>query len=408
MIRFKIDKSSTERLEDINELYRFSNKTVACRIAMAISLKEDKYLDVSTPTSSDGREYTPTSNLFGSIISSVDNGLIFKAILSKHYHKNLSNQEFSSLFKQHLMHGLEVWSNALESLDIANGDHIKYISDKISIGVSLSRKVLMSQATTSASKLDQFTEELVFELGEDLRGERVKVPINNLNYFDNRNIAIAGMAGSGKTQLVKDILYQIKENTGGKLKYIFFDYKGEGNPDQLRPFLEATDTHFIDILDDGGLEFNPLSSISADQRQQMFSIKAFADTVGTFIPNIGVAQKQILVTVLQDLFAQNKTNRPNINELFQRLSEYYTENRKQPDTLFSGIQDLTLNLFKSDSDSENIFKKSVYLNLPPSLSDTLRQLVVFLLLRYFNTYFSSTNDCIPEGGHFPSEICNCN
>ena len=48
-----------------------------------------------------------------------------------------------------------------------------------------------------------------------------------------------------------------------------------------------------------------------------------------------------------------------------------------------------------------LLDKSLYLNLPPALSDTLRQLVVFLLLRYFNTFFSSTNDCKPNDYIFP-------
>jgi DNA sulfur modification protein DndE len=40
-------------------------------------------------------------------------------------------------------------------------------------------------------------------------------------------MAIAGMAGSGKTQLMKDILYQISKKTNNELKFIFFDYKGD-------------------------------------------------------------------------------------------------------------------------------------------------------------------------------------
>jgi DNA sulfur modification protein DndE len=75
-------------------------------------------------------------------------------------------------------------------------------------------------------------------------------------------------------------------------------------------------------------------------------------------------------------------------------------NRK-PDTLFAGIQDLTTNIFNCEITEKTIFDQSIYLNLPPALSDTLRQLVVFLLLRYFNTYFSSTNDCEPIDHIFP-------
>ena len=87
--------------------------------------------------------------------------------------------------------------------------------------------------------------------------------------------------------------------------------------------------------------------------------------------------------------------------LFEVIEEYYEDNNRKPDTLFAGIQDLTTNIFNCDSNNPNILEKSLYLNLPPALSDTLRQLVVFLLLRYFNTYFSSTNDCEPVDHIFP-------
>ena len=48
-----------------------------------------------------------------------------------------------------------------------------------------------------------------------------------------------------------------------------------------------------------------------------------------------------------------------------------------------------------------LLNESLYLNLPPMLSDSLRQLIVFLILRYIVTYYSSTNDCIPEDSIFP-------
>ena len=55
----------------------------------------------------------------------------------------------------------------------------------------------------------------------------------------------------------------------------------------------------------------------------------------------------------------------------------------------------------SDTISDNIIDKSIYLNLPPTLSDTLRQLCVFLLLRYYNFFFSSVNDSEPNENIMP-------
>src|SRR5690606_28850929 len=171
-------------------------------------------------------------------------------------------------------------------------------------------------------------------------GVSIEIKINDLREFDNRNIAIAGMAGSGKTQLMKDILYQISKNSNKELEFIFFDYKGEGNPSQLKSFLNATDCEFVDIVNDNGLRFNPLLSINMDERQRPFSIKAFVDTIATFVPSVGVSQKNILTNIITDLFDGKNGVYPTINELFENISEYYIENNRKPDTLYAGIQDL--------------------------------------------------------------------
>lgn len=247
----------------------------------------------------------------------------------------------------------------------------------------------------------EYSNLLSFELGNTDNNEIVNIKINDLREFDNRNIAIAGMAGSGKTQLIKDILYQISKNTNNDLKFIFFDYKGEGNPDQLRPFLDSTNCDFVDIVNNGGIKFNPLLSISTDTRLKPFSIKAFVDTIATFVPSVGVAQKNILSNIITNLFDTHQDSYPSIKDLFESLQEHYSESNRRPDTLYAGIQDLSTNIFNCDSSNQNILERSLYLNLPSTLSDTLRQLIVFLLLRYFNTYFSLTNDCEPIEHIFP-------
>ena len=60
-------------------------------------------------------------------------------------------------------------------------------------------------------EVHDYSKPLTFFLGESEDEESVVIRINDLKQFDNRNIAIAGMAGSGKTQLIKDILFQISK-----------------------------------------------------------------------------------------------------------------------------------------------------------------------------------------------------
>jgi DNA sulfur modification protein DndE len=403
MIRFKLDAESTQILDRITNIYNFKRDTITGRIALALSIKKGKFFDENeNGLPQTGREYTPTSNIFGRFVNDTDNYVLYKTIFDQHYSKELSENNFIKLYKLHLRDGLEIWNNELEKGNITNGDHISLLLKNIKNGLTLrSNSVKISSVNSTINSMKEITSLLKFEMGKTESGEIIEIRINDLREFDNRNIAIAGMAGSGKTQLVKDILYQISKNTNHELKFIFFDYKGEGNPSQLKSFLDATKCEFIDIVNDKGVKFNPFLSVSLDERQRPFSIKAFVDTIATFVPSVGVAQKNILTNVITDLFDSKDGTYPTIEELFDSITEYYSENNRRPDTLFAGIQDLTTNIFNCDPQNPNILNKSLYLNLPPALSDTLRQLIVFLLLRYFNTYFSSTNDCEPTDFIFP-------
>ena len=403
MIRFKIDNESTDLLDRITNIYNFKRDTITGRIALALSINKGKFFhENENGLPQNGREYTPTSNIFGRLVNDADNYILYKTMFDQHYSKELSENDFIKLYKLHLRDGLDLWIKELEKGDITKGDHISFLLKPIKNGLTLrSNSVKINSGNVQINSMNEITSLLSFELGKTESGETIEIRINDLREFDNRNMAIAGMAGSGKTQLMKDILYQISKNTNNELKFIFFDYKGEGNPSQLKPFLDATKCEFIDIVNDNGLKFNPFLSISLDERQRPFSIKAFVDTIATFVPSVGVAQKNILTNIITDLFDKKKGSYPTINELFKDIEEYYEENNRKPDTLYAGIQDLTTNIFNCDPKNPNILDQSLYLNLPPALSDTLRQLVVFLLLRYFNSYFSSTNDCEPIDHIFP-------
>ncbi|MBS9783532.1 MAG: DndE family protein [Pasteurella sp.] len=399
-IRFKIDKKSTEITDSLTRRYNLGISVIS-RIAVAISLQTGKVFgkEEVIPTL-DGREYTPTSDIFGYYINDEDNFPIYLSIFNQHYNQNLTQSEFIRLYQLHLADGLKVWSQQLETQSTLSGGHIDYLAGVFKQGLALKPTVIKT-TTTKQAVTNEFKSLLAFELGQYDDGSSVVIELNNLKLFDNRNIAIAGMAGSGKTQLIKDVLYQISQNTDHQLKFIFFDYKGEGSSSSLKPFLDATQCHFVDIIESGGMQFNPLQSISLEEKNRLFSIKAFVDTIATFIPNIGESQKNILRNVLTEIFDKCKGEYPSVNDLFNRLEKYYEDNKKKPDTLFAGIQDLSTNIFNCESNNTSLLDESLYLNLPPALSDTLRQLIVFLILRYLTNYFSSTDDCTPEGNIFP-------
>ena len=403
-MRIRISKQNDKIIDKLKSLYKFNAEGIIPRIAFSYSIQQNRKFNLENDAapSADGRDFRDDRGLFGTIIEGRSNYPIFKAILDNHYERSLYEDEFSKLFRLHLDYGLNKIENELESVNITGGNHINYLMKLVKNGLDLQANTInLHTGSSNIFTVQDYSEPLSFILGESENGVPVNIRINDLKQFDNRNIAIAGMAGSGKTQLIKDVLFQISKNTENKLNFIFFDYKGEGNSEQLRPFLEPSNCEFIDILNDG-LNFNPLTSINLNEgeRQRTFSIKAFVDTVATFIPSIGVSQKNTLQTVITELIEEKDNQYPNLTELFKRLVEYYDLSKIKPDTLYSGIKDLASGLF-SDDISEDIIGKSIYLNLPPTLSDTLRQLCVFLLLRYFNFFFSSTNDAEPTDDIMP-------
>ncbi|MGA9211632.1 DndE family protein [Kaistella sp.] len=402
-MRITLSKENDEILYSLKSLYGFKNEGITPRIAFALSLQTGKRFDLENEIipKSDGREFRDDKSLFGTFINDTSNLMIFKSILDQHYNKNTFEDEFIKLFKCHLSQGFKIWNESVENGDIIKGDHINTLLKHIKKGLTLRSNTTHISTNIKKSEVKEFQELLSFEIGKSENDEPIVIKINDLREFDNRNIAIAGMAGSGKTQLIKDILYQISKNSNNELKFIFFDYKGEGNPEQLKSFLEATKAEFVDIVNDDGVDFNPFLSINLDERQRPFSIRAFVDTISTFVPRMGISQENILISLINDLLDRKNGSYPTIAELFEDLENYYEENGIRQDTLYSVIRDLSTNIFNCDPNNPDVLSKSLYLNLPPALSDTLRQLVVFLLLRYFNSYFSSTNDCEPKDHIFP-------
>ena len=96
MIRFKIDLESTEILDRITSVYNFRRDTITGRIALSLSLEKGKIFtneDINLPQN--GREYTPTSNIFGRLINNVDNFVLYKTIFDQHYKKELTEESFN-------------------------------------------------------------------------------------------------------------------------------------------------------------------------------------------------------------------------------------------------------------------------------------------------------------------------
>jgi len=410
MIRIKISKKNDELSQYLTRLYGFPSDNITIRTAFCFSIQLNKKFDLHDGfnLSADGKDFTNTNNLYGGK-SSNDNFIIFRTMLDQHYRCNLTEDDFSKLFRLHIDHGLGKWHDDLQGKNITGGYHISYLMKIVKNGLEL-----INEANPFIPESDEIIEIRSYGnlisicLGKDEKNQDVNLRINDLNEFDSCNIAIAGMVGSGKTELVKDILYQISVQSKNELKFIFFDYKGEGNPDRLKTFFEKTGSKMVDLKKEP-MGLNPLSFVNLkDKRTQEFNIKSFVDFICTIATQLGAKQKHILQTIITDCFDQQidlnslmpdnfSNSHPTLADIFEALENYYQSNGISPDTLYSIISDLATNIFSQNSiiGSKKIYEQSLYINLPIELSDTLRQLCVFLTLKYLLAEFSSTNDTEP-------------
>ena len=409
-MRIRISKRNSEVIDHLTALYNFKFDGIIARIAFTYSLQLNKKFDLNEESSlsSDGKDWRDDRALFGVSSGEKSNAVIYKAILDQHYNKILSEDEFIKLFKRHLDFGLEKIQTDLEDKNITSGYHISYLMKIVKNGLELiSENNPFIAQTNEIKKIESYSNLITICLGKDEKDNDVILRINDLNEFDSCNIAIAGMVGSGKTELVKDILYQISSQTKNELKFIFFDYKGEGDQARLKSFFDGTGSKMVD-LKKGPMELNPLSFISlTDARVQDFNIKSFVDFVCTIATGLKAVQRHTLQTIisecfqaqdgLQTLMQENKKSHPTLNDIFEAIQNHYQTNEESPDTLYSIISELATNIFSSDIKNEDkkIYEQSLYINLPSDLSDTIRQLCVFLTLKYLLAEFSSSNDTEP-------------
>lgn len=412
-MRIRISKRNSDVIDHLTSLYNFRFDGIIARIAFNHSLQLNKkfLFDDDVQIGSDGKDWRDERALFGTSSDEKSYFVIYKGLLDQHYNKNLTEDDFVKLFKRHLDFGLERINQDLDGKSIASGFHISYLMKLVKNGLELiSENNPFISIDENRKEIRAYDKLVSLTIGKDEAQNEVTLRINDLTEFDSCNIAIAGMVGSGKTELVKDLLYQISLQTKNELKFIFFDYKGEGNPDRLKSFFELTGSKMVDLRRTP-FELNPLGFINInDERARTFNIKSFVDFVCTIATQLGASQKHILQNVITDCFEHHRNLRllmpesysnahPTLNTILEALKNYNEENERSPDTLDAIISDLATSIFQSEENSNSqkpkIYEQSLYVNLPLELSDTLRQLCVFLTLKYLLAEFSSTNDTEP-------------
>ena len=390
MIRFKIDSESTELLDRITNIYNFKRDTITGRIALSLSIEKGRlFHENENSLPQNGREYTPTSNIFGRLVNDVDNFTLYKTIFDQHYNKELTESEFIKLYKLHLKDGLEIWNNKLNNSNITKGEHISLLLKPVKKGLHKRKSnVYVSSSAkteTTTNLINSTNKPIELNLGNELNGEPIKIKINDETEYTSRHFGIAGTTGSGKTQLVFDLIYQISKQTEYELNFTFFDFKGTDTKEKLDTFLSSTKANFIDIKHQNGFPFSPLKNYDLSNQNY---IESFASDLRTFFKSIGQVQSASLVREIKDYYFDNNSS-PKLDELLENILE---KNKGKFDTTTSIIQQLINSGIYDESKSYSIFNQSTYISMPSEVTKEIKQFVTFNLLKYMYDSIKKSGD----------------
>ena len=383
MLTVKTDKLIVSNL---TRKFNFDNDAVIARIAIAYSLQKlTKYNANSSNLDNSDKEYHG-HNLFKN-----DTESSYRALFNQFYEKSITDKDWAKLVKFHLDDGLSKLNDLIYN---QNKNHIDILMESIKEGLQL-LDIENNNTPAEYKNINAFNKEILLDLGV-FDGKKIVTPINNQDKNNNQHIAIAGTTGAGKTEFVKDLLWQIHNQSNGELKFIFFDPKGEGKADKLKPFLESTQCNFIDV-GKGELNFNPLSHISlVDENSQRTGIQSFRDAVSS-VNNTGPTQKKNLSTVLHKIFitAKKDGKHPTIKAIKKELESFYEQQKIKSDNLTAIFDDIA-DWFSNDN-KKNIYSENQYINLPANMPSSASQTIVFLLLNYLNNIFMSCGDSNSNG-----------
>lgn len=257
-------------------------------------------------------------------------------------------------------------------------DWVDYLIELTQTGLD-QRKL---EALPTPQVVASFSGLLTLSLGEDAKtGESVQVEFNRRT---NNYLAVAGKPGSGKTQFVKDILAQLRQQSDYNVSFIFFDYsKGDVADDER--FVEATRAEIIKLPEEN-LPLNPFSRVNVGSEMAIkMAAQEFSDTVRDIERNMGAKQGQLLYDAILTAFEVARGESPPFPDFYEvrkELDYAYFNGNRQPDTLSEVIRQLTdFRIFgqaKEPSLWKSLSDKTVIVDLHGLT--VLRELTVCLVL----------------------------
>jgi len=376
---------SWEALAIIDKLHSrlWWNNSLIWSIAIALSLNTYKNKDIENHSiNNDNRSFNKYS-----ILWEWPNELFYKTIFDTVYNRKLEDDEYfsnNSIVKNHIESGLKIMHDMFVKV---NEDDSEFLRELLKMAEEVSEWINVNIWNWWNEKVFSLLSNNVYpiniEVWEKNNWEKVILNLNDTTKHWNSHLAIMGIPWSWKTQLLMNILCQIKEQTNSETNIIFFDYKWDTDLHNSN-FIKTINPKFYDIPHDK-VPINPFILNEYDEKSIRFSAREKLDTFGCIDRWFGPNQRGDLYDAILDCYEErlNKDIKyPDFNELYEKIKE---KKWNKNDTLMEIVRMLSdFSLFpvhwEKNEVFNTIFDKTFVVSLNKLSSDSLKHLVVSLII----------------------------
>lgn len=280
------------------------------------------------------------------------------------------------------------------SIGIENRRHSEQANDLVEPAASPEQSQGQdAQLNSNNGELVEENDGIRFKVGDTLGSAPVSVDFWPSNTRLNQlNVGVVGDLGTGKTQLLKSIIFQLRKNAKDKqetpLTTLIFDYKRDF---QDQDFLNSVGGKLLRI-DNIPLNFFALRGGYTPMKASQKS-NEFIDVLDKIYGGIGPIQKDRLQSVITDLYREMKPMAPTISEVLAR----YEEDNDKPDSVTALLRKFVVSeIFSSDKSQllsfEELMENNVVvvaLNDFGTDDDGKNALVVLFLNLYYDYMLNS-------------------
>jgi len=336
------------------------------RLALARSIAQAPDLNIDEYRDETGQEFNRYS-----LLGDVD--LLFRSLIVLAAQRRLSEEEIVHYYiKAHVDHGAKLLLSRLQ--EVGSGEELLADLAMGAQGSKITPVTLPAEAVGSC----------VSTVGEEVgTGTPVICEFNNTKRTANPHLAIVGIPGTGKTQILLKILSDILSNrVAGLPSMIFLDYKGDVSANQRFVEVSGAKTYKLPFEK---LPVNPFLLREYSRQDIKLSAEEKAESFSSY-QRLGPVQRGNLSKAIENAYANRQNVSmpfPDFKELAEELAAVYEEGGVRHDTLHETVRKLSeFNLFW-DHQSERppadpLWKESLIANLSPL--PALKELVAFLVV----------------------------